>query len=103
MPTYCSSIWEKVTPFTVEKTTNETLVTPGIHEAGRQTAGRLARGTYLNFPVRTCSALIPHRWAPLMSPTMSSPIMMACRAVSERHSEVMSRQFSSCAASSFLT
>lgn len=43
----------------------------GINEA--------AEGTDLNFPVRTCRALIPHCWAPPTSPTMSSPIMRACQ------------------------
>lgn len=35
--------------------------------------------TDLYLPVRTCSALIPHCWAPPTSLTMSSPIMMACQ------------------------
>ena len=52
---------------------------------GRQASrGRLPRGAYLNFPVRTCRALIPYRWAPPTSPTMSSPIMTACGADGER-------------------
>ena len=37
------------------------------------------RSTDLYFPVRTCRALIPHRWAPPTSFTISSPIMMACQ------------------------
>lgn len=57
-------------------------------------------GTDLNFPVRTCSALIPHRWAPPTSPTISSPIMTACHG-SEICSEVMSGEFYSWALSSF--
>lgn len=35
--------------------------------------------TDLYFPVRTCTALIPHCWAPPTSFTISSPIMMACQ------------------------
>lgn len=56
---------------------NENVATPGTP---REVAGDLAtRGAHLNFPVRTCSARIPHRWAPPTSPTMSSPIMTACQ------------------------
>lgn len=55
---------------------NENTATPGIH-GGRWPVSQPV-STHLNFPVRTCRALIPHRWAPPTSPTMSSPIMTAC-------------------------
>lgn len=72
MPTLSLLLWRRKP--------NENLVTPGVPGGGRADGAGLPGGTHLNFPVRTCSALMPHRWAPPTSPTMSSPIMTACRA-----------------------
>lgn len=79
MPTVCSSIWKEEHPLFWRRKTK-----PWNPRGSQADGGRLPQGTYLNFPVRTCRALIPYRWAPPTSPTMSSPIMMACRADSER-------------------
>lgn len=50
-----------------------------LGRAREEQENEVALGTDLNFPVRTCNALIPHFWAPPTSPTMSSPIMTACQ------------------------
>lgn len=79
IPTICSSIWKEERPLFWRR--KSMSWNPRGKQAGR---GRLPWGAYLNFPVRTCRALIPYRWAPPTSPTMSSPIMMACGADGER-------------------
>lgn len=90
MLTHGSSTWVD-NPLYWDSKTKRKRGPPGIPGGGQagEPASRHSleapRGTHLNFPVRTCRALIPHRWAPPTSPTMSSPIMTACQAVKCTH------------------